>query len=186
MSRMVWASILAHLLLLGALEYGAEAKYASGKRRSGHRLTSDQSPPLEQHQVNSVNQCLNLCDGLSDCVALNFGSVSDSANCQLLGQRACDGLTLSADPAVNYYDVYDEIHNLTAERQTPFWDDPGCVQDGYCSADCATETAGDFCTVDAHCSVHLKPPGAYQCVDGTCQLSDSFWGLRPELVLPRW
>ena len=176
--------LLALLFLLGTLHI-VEAKYANGKRRSGHRLTSDASPPLKQHQVGSVKQCLNLCDSLADCVALNFGSVSATKNCQLLGQRACSGLPLVADASVDYYDVY-EPQNLTAETQTPFWDDPSCKEDGYCAADCAAEEAGEFCTVDAHCSAKLKPPDGYQCVEGACQPSSDFWELRTGLALPRW
>ena len=124
MSRVASTTLLALLLLLGALQDG-EAKYANGLRRTGHRLASDESPPLEQHQVKFVLQCLALCDGLAGCVALNFGAASsDTTNCQLLGQRACDGLPLIADAAVDYYDVYDEPQNRTAETQTPFWYDP--------------------------------------------------------------
>ena len=185
MSRLPVCLLALLLLLLVALQHGAEAKYASGMHRSGHRLTSE-SPPLEQHQVSSVHQCLNLCGGLPDCVALHFDTVSTTANCQLLGQRACEGLPLVADAAVDYYDVYSEPQNLTAERQTPFWDDPGCEQDGYCATDCVAEAAGEFCTVDAHCSAKLKPPGGYRCLEGTCQPSADFWELRTGLALPRW
>ena len=169
--------------LLMVLLDGAEAKYASRARRTGHRL---ESPPLEQHKVSSVQRCLAFCDHIDDCVALNFGTVSDAANCQLLGQRACDGLQLVADAAVDYYDVYSEPQNLTAERQTPFWDDPGCEQDGYCATDCSAEATGDSCTVDAHCTANLKPPGGYRCLEGTCQPSADFWELRNRLALPRW
>ena len=187
MFRAPRARLLILLLLLETLLDGGEAKYASGARRSDRRrLTSDHSPALEQHQASSLLRCLNFCDGLVDCVALNFGRVSDTTNCQLLDQRTCDGVPLVADAGVDYFDVYDDPQNLTAETQTPFWDDPGCREDGYCAADCAAEAAGEFCTVDAHCSDKLKPPGAYQCVDGTCQLSYKFWELRTGLALPRW
>ena len=183
MSRAAPARLPALLFLLGMMLYGTESKYASRAHRAGHRLDSS---PLELHKVSSAERCLALCDRIDDCVAFNLHSVSDTANCQLLGQRACDGLPLVADAAVDYYDVYSEPQNLTAERQTPFWDDPGCEQDGYCATDCAAEAAGDFCTVDAHCSAKLKPPGGYRCLEGTCQPSADFWQLRAGLALPRW
>ena len=171
------------LLLLMVILDGTEAKYATRARRAAHRLNSTS---LEQHKVSSAQQCLALCEHSADCVAFNLHSVSDTANCQLLGQRACDGLQLVADVAFDYYDVYSEPQNLTAERQTPFWDDPGCVQDGYCATDCSAEAAGDFCTVDAHCSANLKPPGGYRCLESECQPSADFWELRAGLALPRW
>ncbi|KAF0311602.1 hypothetical protein FJT64_001824 [Amphibalanus amphitrite] len=183
MARLLAVGLLTVSLLLGAV---AEARYASGARRSGHRLSGDAVSPLEQHQVAEVGHCLNHCVRLPGCVALNFGTISATANCQLLGQRACDGLPLVADAAVNYYDVYDDRQNVTAETKTPFWDDPGCGQDGYCAAECSAESKGEFCTTDAHCSENLKPPGGFQCLNGTCQLSASFWEVRPGLALPRW
>ncbi|KAF0290246.1 hypothetical protein FJT64_011560 [Amphibalanus amphitrite] len=171
--------------MLGMAFASIETRYGSGARRSGLKLLIE---PLEEHQAASVTQCLVLCGALAGCVALNSGTISDGINCQLLGQRACDGLPLVADAAVNYYDVYDERRNLTAETQTPFWDDPGCVHDGYCAAECAAEAAGEFCAADAHCSVHLKPTGVYRCLNSTCQQSESaeFWEVRPGLMLPRW
>ncbi|KAF0300555.1 hypothetical protein FJT64_026955 [Amphibalanus amphitrite] len=171
------------LLVWTILGASTDAKYASGARRSGHRLSTE---PLEERQAASVTQCLALCGALTDCVALNFGTITYTANCQLLGQRACDGLPLVADAAVNYYDVYDEPQNGTSERQMPFWDDPGCVQDGYCAAECAAKAAGDFCTVDAHCRAHPKPSSVYGCSNSTCQPSADFWEMRPGVALPRW
>ncbi|KAF0292336.1 hypothetical protein FJT64_009685 [Amphibalanus amphitrite] len=186
MAPAVIKSLLVAVFLLVASQGGAEAKYASNLHRTGRRLTSDSSPPLEQHQVTSVNHCLHLCQGATNCVAINFGTISATANCQLLGQRACDGLPLVADAAVDYYDVYDGPQNLTAEAKTPFWNDPGCEQGGYCAAECAAEAVGQFCTVDAHCTAKLKPPSGHQCVEGTCQPSADFWELRTGLALPRW
>ncbi|KAF0291878.1 hypothetical protein FJT64_010065 [Amphibalanus amphitrite] len=173
------------LITLGTVMASMETRYASGARRSGFKLLTE---PLEERQAVSVTQCLALCGELAGCVALNSGTISDGINCQLLGQRACDGLPLVADAAVDYYDVYDDRRNLTAETQTPFWDDPGCVEGGYCAAECAAEAAGEFCAVDAHCSVHLKPTGVYRCLNSTCQQSESdeFWEVRPGLMLPRW
>ena len=174
------------LLLLVALHRGAEAKYASGARRSGRRLVSNGTSPLEQHRVSTVSHCLNLCHRLQQCAALNFGAVSATANCELFGQRACHGLTLVADAAVDYYDVYDAPENLAAETKTPFWDEASCVQDGYCAPDCAAGAASQFCLTEDHCSVGLQPPGGYRCVDATCQPSSDFWELRAGLALPRW
>ncbi|KAF0313162.1 hypothetical protein FJT64_016258 [Amphibalanus amphitrite] len=119
------ALLLLVLLLWEPSQHGAEAKYASGARRSGHRLKTDTSPPLEQHQAGSAVRCLNLCDGAVNCFAINFGTMS--GHCQLLSQRACHGLPLVADAAFDYYDVYDEPQNLTAETKTPFWDDSSCL-----------------------------------------------------------
>ena len=173
-------------VLLGTLPADVEAKFALGARRSGRRLVSDSAPPLEQHQVTGTGHCLNHCARLASCVALNFGTISGTVNCELLGQRACDGLPLVADAAVDYYDVYDAPDNLTAETKTPFWDDPGCVQGGYCASECAAEVVGEFCTVDAHCRAKLKPAAGFQCLEGTCQTSADFWEVRPGLTLPRW
>ena len=159
MSRTAAVAFLAPLLVLAALPAGAEAKFASGQRRSGRRLAGETVSPLEQHQVSEVGHCLNLCVRLAGCAALNFGTVSATVNCELLGQRACDGLPLLADAAVDYYDVYDAPQNRTVETRTPFWDDPGCSESGYCAAECAAEAIGEFCTVDAHCTAKLKPPG---------------------------
>ncbi|KAF0302671.1 hypothetical protein FJT64_025234 [Amphibalanus amphitrite] len=162
MAPAVIESLLVAVFLLVAFQGGAEAKYATNLHRTGRRLTSDSSRPLEQHQVTSVNRCLNLCQGATNCVAINFGTISATANCQLLGQRACDGLPLVADAAVDYYDVYDGPQNLTTEAKTPFWDDPSCMRGGYCSTECAAEAVGQFCTVDAHCTAKLKPPRGHQ------------------------
>ncbi|KAF0302625.1 hypothetical protein FJT64_025273 [Amphibalanus amphitrite] len=186
MSWGVPVSLAALLLLSGEMLGGAGAVAASGRYRSGHRLVTAAAPPLHQLQVNSLIQCLGLCGRHSSCVAINFGAVSETTNCQLLGQRACDGLPLVADTAVDYYDVYDDRQNLTAETQTPFWDDPSCVEEGYCASECAAEAAGQFCAGDAHCHVKLKPPGGYQCVGRICQPAPNFWELRPGLALPRW
>ncbi|KAF0294695.1 hypothetical protein FJT64_007669 [Amphibalanus amphitrite] len=109
-----------------------------------------------------------------------------SGHCQLLSQRACHGLPLVADAAFDYYDVYDEPQNLTAETKTPFWDDSSCVEEGFCATECAAEAVGDFCIVDAHCTANLEPTGGFQCVHGTCQPTVEMWEVRPGLSLPRW
>ena len=73
------------------------------------------------------------------------------------------------------------------ESLLEFWDEPVCVQDGYCSNYCAAINKGDSCLGDGHClSKNMMPPGAYTCREGNCGMDIGFWEVRPGLALPMW
>ena len=170
--------LLGVLLLLSLRRASPQvaARYGSGLWRRGRRLVGP--PPLASRRVNNAVQCLALCGRADSCTALQFGDLSATDNCELFGQRACDGHELVADAAVSYYDVYDK--SPKEEAVGGLLQHDCCVDEGYCSTSCADE----LCDKD---TCESQPPSnACQCVSGQCQLTDNFWEVGSGLVLPKW